>query len=152
MNCQKFQNQFSIYSFSQTLKDQEDLDRLCQYLPLKTNEIFESNAFYGIKNMAQRKPPQSVLNYISYLRKIYPDIKKVYMFGSYAKGSSVKDSDIDIAVVFNDVADSFDLQVQLMKIRRKYDSRIEPHVFRVADFEETYPLVAEIMRTGLELQ
>ncbi|RJP85621.1 MAG: nucleotidyltransferase domain-containing protein [Desulfobacteraceae bacterium] len=102
--------------------------------------------------MAQRKPPQSVLNYISHLRKIYSDIKKVYMFGSYVKGSAGIDSDIDIAVVFKDVADPFDLQVQLMKIRRNYDSRIEPHVFRVADFEETYPLVAEIMKTGLELQ
>jgi len=102
--------------------------------------------------MAQRNPPQSVLNYVRYLRKIYSGIEKVYIFGSYAKGLAGKDSDIDIAVVFDDVADPFDLQVQLMKIRRKYDSRIEPHVFRSADFEETYPLVAEIMKTGLALQ
>ena len=102
--------------------------------------------------MAQRTPPQSVLNYISYLRRTYADIQKVYMFGSYARGSAGMDSDIDIAVVFNDVADVFDLQMQLMKIRRQYDSRIEPHVFRIADFEQTYPLVAEIINAGVELQ
>lgn len=102
--------------------------------------------------MAQRNTPQSVLNYVKYLKKTYSGIEKVYLFGSYAKGLAGKDSDIDIAVVFDEVTDPFDLQVQLMKIRRKYDSRIEPHVFRAGDFEETYPLVAEIMKNGWPLQ
>jgi len=75
----------------------------------------------------------------------------VYIFGSFAKGSSRKDSDIDLAIVFDDVADIFDLQVELMKIRRHYDSRIEPHVFRLADFDESHPLAGEIITTGVEV-
>jgi len=100
--------------------------------------------------MAERKPPQSVLEYIDFLKKSY-DIKKVYIFGSYAKNNADIDSDIDIAVVFDKVTDSFDLQVQLMKIRRQYDTRIEPHVFRTADFIKSHPLAEEIIKTGVEL-
>lgn len=62
-----------------------------------------------------------------------------------------EDSDIDIAAVFNNIADPFDLQLELMKIRRQYDMRIEPHVFRSADFEKSNPLAAEILSSGTEL-
>lgn len=102
--------------------------------------------------MAQKKPPKSVVEYINYLRKTFPDLRKAYIFGSYAKGSSSNDSDIDIAVVFDAVSDSFDLQVQLMKMRRLYDSRIEPHVFQSSDFDRSNPLVGEILSNGVEIQ
>ena len=102
--------------------------------------------------MAQKRPPEKVLEYIRYLREVYSDLRKAYVFGSYAKGSPGTDSDIDIAVVFDRVADPFDLQVQLMKIRRQYDSRIEPHVFRTADFDSSNPLAGEILSTGVEIQ
>ena len=102
--------------------------------------------------MAQTKPPESVLEYIRFLRETFSDLKKVYIFGSYAKGSAGTDSDIDVAVVFDTVTDSFDLQVQLMKIRRQYDSRIEPHVFQTADFNGSNPLAEEIISTGAEIE
>jgi len=101
--------------------------------------------------MAQTKPPKSVLEYVKFLRKTFSGLRKVYIFGSYAKGSAGTDSDIDIAVVFDEVADSFDLQVQLMKIRRQYDSRIEPHIFRAVDFDGSNPLAGEIISTGEEI-
>ena len=88
--------------------------------------------------MAQTKPLETVLEYIRYLREIYADLRKAYVFGSYAKGSAGTDSDIDIAVVFDRVADSFDLQVQLMKIPSQYDSRVESHIFRTADFDTSH--------------
>jgi len=72
--------------------------------------------------MAQTKPPETVLEYIRYLRKTYADLRKAYVFGSCAKGTAGSESDIDIAVVFDSVRDSFDLQVQLMRIRRQYES------------------------------
>lgn len=100
--------------------------------------------------MAERKPPQSVLEYINFLKKRY-DIKKVYLFGSFAKENADIDSDIDIAVIFDQVDDSFDLQVQLMKLRRQYDTRIEPHVFRTSDFKKSHPFAEEIIKTGVEL-
>jgi len=101
--------------------------------------------------MAQKNPPETVLEYIRYLRETYADLRKAYVFGSYAKGTAGSDSDIDIAVVFDSVTDSFDLQIQLMKIRRQYDSRIEPHVFQTDDFDASHPLAGEILSTGIEI-
>jgi uncharacterized protein len=101
--------------------------------------------------MDQRTPPDQILDYINQLKMSYSDLRKVYIFGSFVKGSSRKDSDIDMAMVFDEVKDTFDRQVKLMKVRRKYDLRIEPHVFRVADFNESHPLAAEIISTGIEV-
>ena len=101
--------------------------------------------------MAHNTPPEPVLAYIGHLRKTYSDLKKVYMFGSFARGAEGRDSDIDLAMVFGEVEDVFDRQVQLMKIRRQYDTRIEPHVFRVADFDKSNPLAGEIIETGVEV-
>jgi predicted nucleotidyltransferase len=102
--------------------------------------------------MDERQPSESVRSYIKFLKKSFPNIKTTYIFGSYVKGSAHVDSDIDIAVIFNDIKDSFELQVELMKIRRKYDSRIEPHVFRATDFNSSHPLAQEIISTGIEIQ
>jgi len=80
-----------------------------------------------------------------------PNIKKAYIFGSYVKGIIKEDSDIDLAIVFKNLEDSFDKQVQLMKLRRKFDTRIEPHAFRESDFHISNPLANEIIKTGLEI-
>jgi len=92
-----------------------------------------------------------VKEYIKYLKKNNFNIEKVYLFGSYAKGSFREDSDIDLALVFKEFPDSFDMQVQLLKIRRKFDTRIEPHPFRSSDFVSDNPLVNEILNTGLQI-
>lgn len=76
----------------------------------------------------------------------------VYLFGSHAKGGNHPDSDIDIAAVFGKVTDTFELQVQLMKIRRHYDTRIEPHVFKAEEFNPSNPMASEIIKTGIEIQ
>jgi predicted nucleotidyltransferase len=77
--------------------------------------------------------------------------KKIILFGSYAKGSYTQDSDIDIAVVFQDYSSAIDTQLELMRLRRKIDSRIEPHPFREREFELSNPLVNEIVKYGQEV-
>ena len=101
--------------------------------------------------MDKNKASEIARRYVVFLRKKNPYIKKAYLFGSYAKGKTNKDSDIDLAIVFEKLSDTFDMQVQLMKFRRKFDTRIEPHPFRESDFEPTNPLVKEILATGLEV-
>lgn len=76
---------------------------------------------------------------------------KMYLFGSYAKGNYNKDSDIDIAVVFEDYNNLMDMQLELMRLRRKIDSRIEPHPFREIDFQLSNPIVNEILKYGKEI-
>ena len=53
--------------------------------------------------------------------------KEVVLFGSQATGKSHKDSDIDIAVVFDLLDDTrLEKAFQLYKLRRNIDTRIEP--------------------------
>lgn len=74
--------------------------------------------------------------------------KQIILFGSFAKGNFHEDSDIDIAVVFYDYDDSVDMQLELMRLRRKIDSRIEPHPFKEKDFNVSDPIVNEILKYG----
>jgi predicted nucleotidyltransferase len=76
---------------------------------------------------------------------------RIILFGSYAKGNYNEDSDIDIAVVLKDYSYDIDMQLELMRLRRKIDSRIEPHPFRESEFELSNPIVFEIMKHGQEI-
>lgn len=80
------------------------------------------------------------------------DSIRIFLFGSYAKGNFNEDSDIDIAVVLNDYSNLIDMQLELMRLRRKIDSRIEPHPFRKSEFEISNPIVSEILKYGQEIE
>lgn len=79
------------------------------------------------------------------------DVRRAYIFGSYAKGTQREESDIDIAVVFGNMEDFFKTQMELFRRRRKIDLRIEPHPFDEDDFSENNPVAVEIMNTGIEI-
>lgn len=89
--------------------------------------------------------------YAAFIKESEKGVKKVYLFGSYAKGAFDEDSDIDVAIVFDALANTFDMQVELMKLRRKFDTRIEPHPFREEDFNISNPFANEILTKGYEL-
>lgn len=74
---------------------------------------------------------------------------KFYLFGSYAKGNIHANS--DIAVVLTDFDNYIEMQLALMRIRRKIDSRIEPHLFKEIDFVLPNALVNEIISNGNEI-
>jgi predicted nucleotidyltransferase len=80
------------------------------------------------------------------------DSVKIVLFGSFAKGNFNKDSDIDIAVILKDYNNLMDIQLDLMRLRRSIDSRIEPHPFRERDFEITNPIVYEILKYGEDIK
>lgn len=78
-------------------------------------------------------------------------LKKAYLFGSYARGHEKEESDIDIALVIENMVDFFSTQRLLMKLRRKIDLRIEPHPIGESDFNIINPFAYEIQKSGLEL-
>lgn len=79
------------------------------------------------------------------------DSVKIILFGSYVKGNFNEDSDIDIAVILKDYNNLTDIQLDLMRLRRSIDSRIEPHPFRERDFENSNPIVHEILKYGQDI-
>ncbi len=92
----------------------------------------------------------SIKKYIKEISKHY-NIEEVYLFGSYAKGTNHKDSDIDIAIIINSDNNVFDLMVELMMLTQDIDLRIEPHPIKVKDFEDGNPFVQEIIDTGIKV-
>ena len=73
-----------------------------------------------------------------YLKAIPKDrfnLSKAYLFGSYARNNQHDESDIDLALVFRDLSDPYLAQIELMKLRRKFDLRIEPHPFTESEFQ-----------------
>lgn len=86
--------------------------------------------------------------YVELIRTKF-NVIQVYVFGSFAKGTNHKDSDIDIAIVVGDVPDIIDAQFEMMKLRRKVDLRIEPHPFDATDFTNENPVVSEIQKYGI---
>lgn len=85
--------------------------------------------------------------YASLIQAKY-DCKGMILFGSYVKGSYHKESDIDIAVILKEFENPITMRLELMRLRRKIDSRIEPHPFREKEFSATNPIVHEILKHG----
>jgi predicted nucleotidyltransferase len=79
-------------------------------------------------------------------------VLQAFMFGSFAKGTNHTDSDIDIAIVVKDSTDIIDTQIDMMKLRRRVDLRIEPHPFIFSDFNNENPVVAEILKSGIQIK
>lgn len=104
--------------------------------------------------MTTKEIDLDILNIVKkYVEKITKEftITAVYLFGSYAKGTEHKDSDIDVAIILDSNSDVIDLMVELMMLTENIDLRIEPHPIKVKDFEEGNPFIDEIKNTGLKV-
>lgn len=80
-------------------------------------------------------------------------IEKAILFGSYAKDTAGKWSDIDVAIVSPDFSGiPFYDNKRLIPFLLKVDTRIELHPFRPEDFTEDNEFVKEIIKNGLALR
>lgn len=82
-------------------------------------------------------------------------IKKVFLYGSWAKGTPHKDSDIDVGVVvdFEDHAQRMAITSKLFRYAYPIDSRIEPKCVFWDEYQHPEPcsILEEIIRTGIEV-
>jgi predicted nucleotidyltransferase len=101
-----------------------------------------------------KKIDRIIRQYISTVSSQTPGFVKAYLFGSFAKGNQRPESDIDIALIIENLKESekFDIQVQLMLLAAKFDSRIEPHPISSEDLISDNPFVYEIRNTGIEIR
>ena len=80
------------------------------------------------------------------------EIDQFWLFGSYAKNSSHKDSDIDVALVVEHLGEDYDFfktEPLLWKLTRQVDDRIEPVLIaRDTDYAD---FLDEIQRTGIQI-
>jgi predicted nucleotidyltransferase len=99
--------------------------------------------------MDKREAIDKVRQYKHILRE-YLNIESVYLYGSYARETNRDDSDIDVAVVVNNISgDFFAVNPLLWKLRRQVDDRIEPILIDKNDDKAGF--LEEIKRSGIEI-
>lgn len=104
-----------------------------------------------VKRNIDREIMESINKYIEKISKYYK-IEAIILFGSYAKGTQNKDSDIDIAIISSDFKDIFDDMADLIGYTWKIDTRIEPHPISKEDYEKiATPFVQEVIDTGIKV-
>lgn len=92
--------------------------------------------------------------FIDEVRKSGILISNASVYGSWAKGTANKDSDIDVCVVSTYYGkDYIKEMVELRKIALTIDSRIEPTPFAPKDFNDPYgTLASEIRKYSIVLK
>jgi predicted nucleotidyltransferase len=79
------------------------------------------------------------------------DISQIFLFGSYALGTSREHSDIDVAVLVDSIkGDYFETVPLLWKLGREVDTRIEPVLFEKGNDPSGF--LEEVKRTGIEIK
>lgn len=96
---------------------------------------------------------ENVRKFIVLLKKQGIKISRIVLFGSYAKGRSTPDSDIDLAVVSPQFGrDTIREMILLRKLALGIDSQLEPVPFSPAGFKDQYSsLSREIRRYGIKI-
>lgn len=101
-------------------------------------------------------PPKVIESISRFLSKISSEIpiKKVILFGSFAKGTYDEGSDIDLAI-FSDYFENL-LRVEgttyLLIQAQEFDLDLEPIAFTGKEYEDRLGIVDEIVKTGIDVQ
>ncbi len=106
------------------------------------------------KKTIPKKVKNEIDNYIKLLEADNLPIKKVILFGSYAKGAPRRWSDIDLCIISPKFKNSWNALGYLWDKRIISDANytIEPVGFNPKDFNGKYDsLVHEIKNTGIEI-
>jgi len=75
-------------------------------------------------------------------------LDQMLLYGSYARGTASEESDIDVVIIlkaFN--GNYFSVVPKIWKLRKEFDTRIEPHVFEKGKDKSGF--LDEIIKTGI---
>ncbi len=88
--------------------------------------------------------------FIHEARRAGINVSQTFLFGSHAKKTASRSSDVDVAVVIPYVKDRFSKEVKLGIIAGEVDDRIEPVVLAKGDLNDPYyTLASEIRKYGI---
>lgn len=95
---------------------------------------------------------KKVRTFIDDLRAAQIHVKAAYLYGSYAASDAGPDSDIDVAVISQDLSgDRLEDWMRLNRISSRIDVRMEVIGFRPEQFRDENPLAWEVKTRGLQL-
>lgn len=101
--------------------------------------------------MLKKNIKYSIKKYIHTLRSNQIKVKKVILFGSYARGTNSENSDIDIAIITDKFAnDRIEENQLLLKRTIGIDTRIEAMAFTPEEYKNDFnsPILYEIRKHG----
>lgn len=107
-----------------------------------------------VKKAISKKIEKEIKEYIRILKDDHLPIKKVILFGSYAKGTQHPSSDIDLCIISPKFKNAFKA-TQYLWLKRLKDTTptIEPVGFSPKDLTDKYSsLIQEIKTTGIEIK
>lgn len=107
-----------------------------------------------VKKTVPKKLKQAIDMYIKGLKEDKLPIEKVILYGSYAKGTQHKWSDVDVCVVSPKFKNAFDALEYLWSMRKVFNMKytVEPIGFSPNDFKDKYSsLINEIKEHGIEI-
>lgn len=97
--------------------------------------------------MDQGKVLNIAKTYATAVRKVM-DATAIFLYGSYARGTATKDSDIDIAVVVDEIpGDYLNTMATLWRLTRSVSHDIEPVLLTAADYESGF--LSTVQETGI---
>ena len=91
--------------------------------------------------------------YAETVRQVFP-VDKVVLYGSYAKGTATRLSDVDICFFLSDFNGKrrVDIVGELLGLCGRYKGAyFEPNAFPSSEIERGNPFVKEILMTGIEI-
>ena len=97
--------------------------------------------------MVEEKVLTTAKEYAAVVRKTM-DVRGVFLYGSHVRGEAKKDSDIDIAVVADQVpGDYLDTMASLWRLTNDVDERIEPVLLLTSGDESGF--LGTVRRSGI---
>ena len=106
-----------------------------------------------LKKTIPQKVKKEINEYIKILKDDKLPIKKVILFGSFAKGKQHKWSDIDLCIISPKFKNAFDA-LQYLSFKKPFNTKyaMGPIGFSPNDFKDKYSsLIYEIKTTGIEI-
>lgn len=103
------------------------------------------------------KIPTQIVNTLKLFKKNLAEkfrVKKIILFGSFAKGNYRENSDIDVCVIIEKNDNNFLSMLQVAPIAAEIDTRIEAVVFSDEEYfaEQSFGILKDIKTTGIVIE
>lgn len=93
-----------------------------------------------------------VSEFVRQLLDVSSDVKKVILFGSWAKGTASIKSDIDLAIIFEkELKSEIEITRFVKNLEQKFKKEIQVHYFTERTFNNKNKLTLEIKRDGISM-
>jgi len=128
---------YGLQKITQLIKKQKAGNQINYFLDYSKEAL--SPALYTVEySRFERLPAKVRLSVMDFLKELKEKPILAIIFGSYAKGTYTKDSDIDILLVFQNVGGYKQIENIAKKVSMKINTQLNPVYLDYNDFKESF--------------